>query len=42
MYKDFLESTKRAISAFQFTPAAIGGFPVNQRVRMPFVFELRR
>lgn len=42
MYESFLESTKRAIPALEFTPAAIGGCPVNQLVRMPFVFQLRR
>jgi len=42
MYESFLESTKRAIPALEFTPAAIGGCPVNQLVRVPFMFHLRR
>jgi hypothetical protein len=42
MYESFLESTKRAIPALEFTPAAIGGCRVNQLVRMPFMFHLNR
>ena len=42
MYEDFLESVKRAIPQLEFVPATIGGCPVNQLVRMPFIFQLNR
>ena len=42
MFESFLDSVKRAIPALEFVPATIGGCAVNQLVRMPFVFQLRR
>jgi len=42
MYERFLEATKRTIPELEFRPAVIGGCPVNQLVRMPFIFTLEQ
>jgi hypothetical protein len=40
-YQSFLEQTERAVEKTEFIPAMVGGCPVKQLVREPFVFKFR-
>jgi hypothetical protein len=41
-YRTFLRTVSSALEDARFEPARIGGCPVRQRARMPFVFKLGR
>jgi protein TonB len=38
----FTAAVRRALAAYRFAPARVGGRAVRQLVEMPFVFEVRR